>query len=93
MFKKHKNYFLIIIILTNLFFIASVIYKRSYISHMNYQKQALEKELETLRKEKKIISEQLLTLQKPEKIRAICAQELGLQDMKINQIKTVNIKS
>lgn len=87
MLKKNKNKLLFIIVISNILFIALIIYKRSYITHLDYVQQSLIKELDRAKKETAVIQEQLLLLQKPEIIKKFCKKELKLNDMHINQLK------
>lgn len=90
MLKKNKNSLLFIIVISNILFIALIIYKRSYITHLDYLQQSLTKELDAARKETAVIQEQLLVLQKPEIIKKFCKKELKLNDMHMKQLKKLN---
>lgn len=89
---KIKNKFLAIVITTNISFIILVIYKKTYLTHLNYTQQQLNKQLNKVKAERLILEEKLLRLKRPEQIKKFCEKELHMEPMKIKQIRKIDKK-
>src|SRR3990167_10192989 len=82
-----KNSFIFLFIVTNVFFVFLIIYKKSLFSHLNYEKQRLETQLQELQKEKQKIEQDFLMTKNPKLVQKYVSSNLGMQKIKINQIK------
>ena len=82
-----KNSFIFLFIVTNVFFVFLIIYKKSLFSHLNYEKQRLETQLQELQKEKQKIEQDFLMTKNPKLVQKYVGSNLGMQKIKINQIK------
>lgn len=82
-----KNSFIFLFIVTNVFFVFLIIYKKSLFSHLNYEKQRLETQLQELQKEKQKIEQDFLMIKNPKLVQKYVSSNLGMQKIKINQIK------
>lgn len=86
---KKTTYKLLTISLVScqLLIIALIIYKRSFITHLLYKKQSLAKQIAQEQEKKERLEEQLLRLQDPVAIKKFCKKELGLQPLRLKQVK------
>ena len=82
-----KNSFIFLFIVTNVLFVFLIIYKKSLFSHLNYEKQRLETQLQELQKEKQKIEQDFLMIKNPKLVQKYVSSNLGMQKIKINQIK------
>ncbi|OGB83399.1 hypothetical protein A3F66_01055 [candidate division TM6 bacterium RIFCSPHIGHO2_12_FULL_32_22] len=88
--KILKKYgFNIIFLFTNILFIFLLIYKKTTFSHLNYEKQKLDNNLEDLVKEKQKLEQELLIIKEPRKIQRFAQKKLGMQKVKISQVKKI----
>lgn len=85
-----KNLFLCTFITVNILFVFLLIYKKSYQTHISYEQQKLEKELDTLKKEKQQLTETLYVAKNPQAIKKFAEKNLGLTNMNMKQIKKIH---
>ena len=88
--KIIKKYgFNIIFLFTNVLFIFLLIYRKTTFSHLHYEKQRLDSNLEDLIKDKQKLEQELLIIKEPRKIQKFAQKKLGMQKIKISQIKKI----
>lgn len=87
--KKYS--FFSFFVFVNLIFIFLLIYKKSLFSHLNYERQKLEQQIEELTKQKQKTEQDLLILKNPKEVQKYVRSKLGMQKVRIDQVSRLKI--
>lgn len=88
-----KAYFITLFLSTNLFFIFFLVYKKSVMIELSFQKQTYEKQKVALIKQKENIQAKLCSLQNRVALQDYAQHELHMQKLDRKQVKILPMKS
>jgi len=87
--KRHS--FILLVIVLNLSFVFLQIYKYSQWAQETYFKQQQEKRKGELVKKRELLLKELCTLKDPVIIKKYAAEKLGMQKIRLNQVKSIQV--
>lgn len=86
-----RRSFILIVVLLNLSFVFLQIYKYSQWAQETYFKQQQEKKRGELVKKRELLLKELCMLKDPAAIKKHAAEKLGMQKVRINQVKSIQV--
>jgi cell division protein FtsL len=86
-----RHSFTLVFVSVNIIFVFLLIYRKSYLVNLNYQKQRLEYQLQVFKKERDIAEHNFFILKNPNRVQKYAVSKLGMQKVKIDQLKKLNL--